>query len=107
MDLARKKLGLMLSTPPDHPNLETAVGLSRAAIERGVDLYLYLIDDAVRALDDPRVRALPARGARLFVCAYGCQKRRIPLQDMEGVTYCGLVVLTDVVNGTDRFVALN
>jgi sulfur relay (sulfurtransferase) complex TusBCD TusD component (DsrE family) len=97
----------MLSTPPEHPNLETAVALSRAALDRGADLYLYLIDDGVRALTDARVRTLPARGARLFVCAYGCQKRRLPLEEIDGVTYCGLVVLTDVINGTDRFVALN
>ncbi len=107
MELARKKLGLMLSTAPEHPNLATAIALTRAALDRGADLYLYLIDDGVRALDDPRIRELSARGVKLFVCAYGCQKRRIPLQDIDGVTYCGLVVLTDVINGTDRFVALN
>ncbi|OGL02845.1 MAG: hypothetical protein A3E31_08525 [Candidatus Rokubacteria bacterium RIFCSPHIGHO2_12_FULL_73_22] len=107
MELARKKLGVMLSTGLEHPNLETAVGLSQAALARGATVYLYLIDDGVRALADPRIRALPERGAKLFVCAYGCQKRRIPLEDAETITYCGLVVLTDLINGTDRFVALN
>lgn len=107
MDLDRKKLGLMLSTGPEHPNLETMLGLSEAALSRGASVYLYLIDDGVRALDHPGVRALPGRGAKLFVCAYGCQKRRIPLKDADEVTYCGLVVLTDVINGTDRFIALN
>lgn len=108
MDLSGKKLGLLLSTGPDHAtNLETALGLSQAALARGADLYLYLIDDGVRALDDARVRALPDRGAKLFACAYGCQKRRIPLEHADRVTYCGLVVLTDVINATDRFVALN
>ena len=107
MDVAKKKLGLLLSTGPEHPNLKTAIGLGQAALDRGADLYLYLIDDGVRALADPRIRALPERGAKLFVCAYGCQKRRIPLEDTAGVTYCGLVVLTDLLNGTDRFVALN
>ncbi len=107
MDLTGKKLGLLLSTGPEHGNLEAAVGLGGAALDRGADLYLYLIDDGVRALDDPRIRALSGRGARLFVCAYGCQKRGIPLQDSPDVTYCGLVVLTDLINGTDRFVALN
>jgi len=97
----------MMSTAPEHPNLETALHLSGAALDRGVGLYLYLIDDAVAALADPRVRELPRRGAKLFGCAYGCQKRRLPLEDVEGVTYCGLVVLTDVINNTDRFVALN
>ena len=107
MARARKKLGLLLSTGPEHPNLRTATGLADAALANGVDLYLYLIDDGVKALDDPRVAALPGRGARLFVCAYGCQKRAIPLRDAEGVTYCGLVVLTDLINATERFVALN
>jgi sulfur relay (sulfurtransferase) complex TusBCD TusD component (DsrE family) len=108
MDLAKKKFGLMLSTGPDHAtNLATAVGLSEAALTSGAQLYLYLIDDGVRALDDARVGALADRGAKLFVCAYGCQKRGVPLRDADRVTYCGLVVLTDLINGTDRFVALN
>jgi len=97
----------MLSTAPGHPNLETTVALSEEALRRGVDLYVYLIDDAVRALDDPRLRQLVARGAKLFVCAYGCQKRGLPLEDLDGVTYCGLVVLADVISGTTRFLALN
>ncbi len=105
MDLAGKKLGLMLSTGPDHPNLTTALGLTAAALDRGIDVYLYLIDDGVAAVEDPRVQALAQRGGKLFVCAYGCQKRRLPLSDKA--TNCGLVVLTDVINGTDRFVALN
>jgi len=107
MEVAKKKLGILLSTGPEHPNLDTAVGLGTAALSRGADLYLYLIDDGVRALQDARIRSLPARGAKLFVCAYGCQKRRIPLEDLPAISYCGLVVLTDLLNGTDRFIALN
>ncbi len=105
MDLAKRKFGLMVSTTPDHRNLETALGLSRAALERGADVYLYLIDDAVAAVEDPRLQTLAGRGLKLFVCAYGCQKRRQPLSDKA--TNCGLVVLTDLINGTDRFLALN
>ncbi len=105
MDPASRKLGLMLSTDPAHPNFQTALGLSDAALARGTAVYLYLIDDAVAAVEDPQVQALAERGARLFVCAYGCQKRRLPLS--ERATNCGLVVLTDIIAGTDRFLALN
>jgi hypothetical protein len=52
-----------------------------------------------------RFQALADQGAKLFVCAYGCQKRRQPLSDKA--TNCGLVVLADIVNATDRFLALN
>src|SRR5438552_19126632 len=107
MDLSGKKFGMLLSTgPEDATNLDAAVGLSEAALARGADLYLYLIDDGVRALDDARVLALPDRGAKLFVCAYGRQKRRIPLDPADPVTSCGLAVLTDPIDPTDRFAAL-
>ena len=72
MEYAGKKLGLMLSTGPEHRNLETVVGLSEAALDRGAQVYLYLIDDGVAAVDDPRVQTLGERGARLFVCAWWC-----------------------------------
>lgn len=95
----------MVSTAPDHRNLERALGLSGAALDRGAEVYLYLIDDAVAAVEDARLQALAGRGLKLFVCAYGCQKRGLPLSDKA--TNCGLVVLTDLINGTDRFIALN
>lgn len=107
MDLSKRKLGLMLSTAPEHPNLRTAVTLSRTALDRGADVYLYLIDDGVAAKDRPEMRELAGRGAKLFVCAYGCQKRAIPLSDPDTFTYSGLVVLTDLINGCERFIALN
>lgn len=107
MDLHKRKLGLMLSTAPEHPNLQTTVGLARAALDRGGDVYLYLIDDGAAVKDQPEIRELAERGAKLFVCAYGCQKRGIPLSDPDTFTYSGLVVLTDVIYGCERFIALN
>jgi sulfur relay (sulfurtransferase) complex TusBCD TusD component (DsrE family) len=104
-DLAGRKLGVLLSTAPEHRNRETCLRLCGAALDRGVDVYLYLIDDGVANIDDDRVRGLGRRGAKLFVCAYGCQRRGLPITDQA--SYCGLVVLTDLLNGCDRFVALN
>src|SRR5207245_11524781 len=80
MDLTKKKLGVLLSTGLEHPNLETAVGLTQTALDRGADVYVYLIDEGVRALDDPRIRALPERGAKLFVCAYRSEEHTSELQ---------------------------
>ena len=107
MDLSKRKLGLMLSTGPERPNLQTALALARTALDRGGDVYLYLIDDGVYAKDRPEIHELAQRGAKLFVCAYGCQKRRLPLSDPDTFTYSGLVVLSDLINGCERFIALN
>ncbi len=104
-ELHGRKLGILLSTKPEHPNLETCLALSREALARGVDVYLYMVDDGVANIDDDRILELGRRGTKLFVCAYGTQRRRLPIT--EKATYCGLVVLTDLINGCDRFVALN
>lgn len=103
--LSGRKLGILLSTRPEHPNLGVCLGLVESALRRGIAVYLYLIDDGVYNIDDERVLALGRRGAKLFVCAYGCQRRGLPITDKA--TYCGLVVLSDLLQGCDRFVALN
>jgi hypothetical protein len=101
----RGKLGLMLSTGPEHPNLETVSRLSDAALRRGDDVYLYLIDEGTRCLDLPPIQKLPGQGAKLFVCAFGAQKMGVPID--QRATFCGLVVLSDIIAGCDRFLAFN
>lgn len=100
------KLGLMLSTPPDHPNLAVMTKLAQTALRQGDSVYLYLIDEGVRALDDPRIEELARAGVKLFACAYGAQKRGLPTNN-PAATYSGLVVLNDLIDGCDRFLSFN
>jgi hypothetical protein len=102
-DLAGKKLGVLLTTAPDHPNFRPAVALMTAAIDSGLRLYLYCIDEGVRAVATPELQALKARGMNLFGCAYGAGHRRIALDD--SAAWSGLTVLADVVGSTDKFVS--
>ena len=104
--MKKRSLGILLSTGPEDSNLSTALGLSSAALRAGVDVYLYLIDEGVLAIDDPRFQLLRNAGLKLFACAYGAQQRGMPRKD-EKATYCGLVVLSNIVSTCDRFVALN
>ncbi|HEX9284522.1 MAG TPA: DsrE family protein [Nitrospirales bacterium] len=104
--MKKRSLGILLSTGPENSNLSTALGLSGAALRDGVDVYLYLIDEGVLAVDDPRFQPLRDSGLKLFACAYGAQQRGLPRKE-EKATYCGLVVLSNIVSTCDRFVALN
>ena len=106
--MEKKKLGILLSTPPSHPNVTTVARLCREALNSNVDVYLYLIDEGVMNLRDKRLLQLSSEGAKFFVCAYGCQRHAVPTDSLgEGVTLCGLVVLSNMLNGCDRFVAFN
>src|SRR2546422_10584968 len=75
MLLSGKKLGLLLSTGPEHPAFRHGLKLAEAALRRGIQVYLYCIDDAVNGLGDAQLQALKAGGANLFACAYGAQRR--------------------------------
>jgi len=106
--LANKKLGLLLSTSPKHPNAETVYQLSKTALANKVDTYLYFIDEGVKNLEDPRFTGLAKEGLKLFVCAYGCQQHGISTDGYgKEVTFCGLVILSNIIDGCDRFLAFN
>ena len=47
-----KKLGLLLSVPPTHASVETVYRLSRAALHRNTEVYLYLIDEGAKNISD-------------------------------------------------------
>ena len=102
-DLTGKKLGVLLSTEPSHPNFKPAVALMNAALDAGVRLYLYCIDDGVKAVATPEIQAIKERGASLFGCAYGAHRRHIAVDDTAA--WSGLTVLADVVGSTDKFVS--
>jgi sulfur relay (sulfurtransferase) complex TusBCD TusD component (DsrE family) len=85
-----RRLGLLLSTPPSHPSVETVAQLTYAALRQGIEVYLYLID----------------AGAKMSVCAYGCQQHGVPTATVDSrVSLSGLVVLSGIIDGCDRFLA--
>ena len=104
--MATLKLGLLLSTPPSHPSVETVIQLSQAALRRGIDVYLYLIDEGVKTATDQRYLSLIDAGAKMSVCAYGCQQHGIRTVMVDSrVSLSGLVVLSGIIDGCDRFLA--
>ena len=104
--MKKQSLGLLLSTGPKNANLDAALNLSGAALKSGKDVYLYLIDEGVLTVADPRFEPLRTAGLKLFACAYGARQHGVSREE-DKATYCGLVVLSNIVSSCDRFVALN
>lgn len=98
------KLGLMLASAPDRPELGEVHRLALGAIGRGDQAFVYFIDEGVRCLHRPEVAELRERDVRLFACAYGAKKRGIAW-DPAMAAFSGLTVLLDVIAGCDRFLA--
>jgi hypothetical protein len=106
--MSKKKLGVLLSTAPSHANVALVADLCTTAVTHGTDVYLYLIDEGVKNIRDGRFLDLARGGLKLFACAYGCQQHGVATEGLgPEVTLCGLVVLSNLINGCDRFVAFN
>ena len=103
MVAAGKKLGLLLTAAPDKPSFQHGVALATAALERGVQVYLYCIHDAVKGVGDLRLQMLRQRGLVIYGCAYAAQQREMELTEVA--TFAGLGVLADIITGTDRFLS--
>ena len=104
--MSSRKLGLLLSTPPSHPSVETVIQLAQAALHKGVDVYLYLIDEGVKTAVDQRYLGLIDAGVKMSVCAYGCQQHGVSTVTIDSrVSLSGLVVLSGIIDGCDRFLA--
>ena len=101
-----RKLGLLLSTAPSDQAIETVVRLAEAAVRQGVEVYLYLIDEGVKSFQDTRFSRLLDGVVRMSVCAYGCQQHGVSTQHVDSrVSLSGLVVLSGIIDGCDRFLA--
>jgi len=98
-----KKMGVLLSTPPENKNLETVISLINEAVHQETIVYLYFIDDGVLNIGEPAIDALADAGVHLFACAYGAGRRGVPQNNK--VVFAGLVVLADIIKGCDRFLA--
>ncbi len=105
MDLHGKKLGLLLSTSPEHPSFRRGLLLAETALQRGLKVYLYCIDEAVLGCGDARLQSLRARGLNLFACGYAMQRRGLPMTDVAA--FAGLSVVGEIITATDRFVSFN
>ena len=104
--MANRKLGLLLSTPSSHLSVETVVQLTQAALRKGVDVYLYLIDEGVKTVVDRRYLSLIDAGVKMSVCAYGCHQYGVLTATVDSrVSLSGLVVLSGIIDGCDRFLA--
>lgn len=103
--LRGRKLGILLTTRPEQPGFHHGLRLAEVALQSGVDVYLYCIDDAVWGVADPTLQHLKSRGLKLYACAYGAQRRGVPVNDMA--VFAGLTVVSDLIANTDRFVSFN
>ena len=96
-------LGIVLSTPPERGDFEHVEGLARAARGRGLEVGLFLMDQAVRWAGDPRVAGLLDEGCDVVAC--GLSVTRAAIACLPGVVVGSQDDHAALVRRADRLVA--
>ncbi len=94
------RAGFLLASAPGTQAFERGIRAMADARAQGWAVYVYLLDEAVRAVHGEGAGDRFA-GAHLFACAYGARKRDLPL--VGAVIFAGLGTLADLMAGCDRF----
>lgn len=99
------KLGMLLTTTPEHENTKTVLSLAREALALGHEVRVFLMADGVYNALLPSFRELASAGAQVIWCSHNAGERGIaaPSGIEEGSQY-DLACMTDEC---DRFLAFN
>ena len=107
------KLGILLTTSPEHQDAYTVVQLAKATLNQGHEVSFYIMDDGVYNLrDHPKnpwaseFKNLLALGAKIAVCAFNCGPRGLEKDEViPGVLWGSQYDHAAIVNSSDRFLA--
>ncbi len=103
----KKKLGLLILSDDDSPDIDTATRLAKAAIYQGIAVDIFVMGDGIIHINDSRLKGLASDGAHIIFCAQNAHEMAISLRDdfreflNEGSQYD----LACIVEESDRFVS--
>ena len=98
-----KKLGLMLMNGPDSQDVYTVIGLANAALDRGIEVDIFMMHNAVLNAAVAGLEKLADRGAKITVCAHNADELRAVRS--EKFTYGSQYDHSNIVGDSDRYLA--
>lgn len=103
IELGKKQsLGILLATGLAEASFHQAIHLARSAQIAGIQVYLYLLDDAIGASASPELQSLADCGVKISGCAYAAKRRSIKLH--PEISFGGLGLLNEIIARCDCFV---
>jgi sulfur relay (sulfurtransferase) complex TusBCD TusD component (DsrE family) len=110
------KIGILMTSSPEHENAHTVGQLSANFLKAGHQVEIFLMDDGVyhAVKNESRnrlfsnVNELIAKGAKIYLCAVTAEARGLQENHLvEGVELSSQYELSQIVDGSDRFLAFN
>ncbi|MBI4832222.1 MAG: DsrE family protein [Candidatus Lindowbacteria bacterium] len=99
----KRKLGMLLTTSPEHANTQTVIKIAEAALRKGIEVRVFLSCDGVLNCNQVPLLKLIDQGAQICLCQQNLNER---FQDeANGVTLGSQYDLACNVRDMDRMLA--
>jgi sulfur relay (sulfurtransferase) complex TusBCD TusD component (DsrE family) len=97
------KLGILLTTSPENENTNTVIAISKAALEQGHSVSIFLMYDGVYNVHKKEFVEMVEKGVDMAVCALNLEQRKVSRVDgiLFGSQYDHACIASDV----DRFIS--
>ncbi len=97
------KIGIYLSTGPEHENCFTVTRLAQESLSRGVEVDIFLIADGIYNCFKDDFTALLDKGAHITICEQSAKDRGVRVE--APVTKGSLYDLAIITGEVDRFLS--
>jgi sulfur relay (sulfurtransferase) complex TusBCD TusD component (DsrE family) len=101
--MSEKKLGLLLTTSPEHANTRSVIRIAEAALRQGIEVRIFLMCDGVLNVNHVPFLSLLDKGANICLCQQNLNERF--LDETNGVTLGGQYDFACSIRVVDRVLA--
>ncbi|MCL7410519.1 MAG: DsrE family protein [Methanosarcinaceae archaeon] len=97
------KLGILLTTSPEHENTNTVIEISKSAIKQGISVSIFLMADGTHNSVFEPFQNLIEHGVEIILCAHNAAKRKVEV--VENIVYGSQYDLATIIKESDRFIS--
>ncbi len=96
-----RTLGILLATGPENFDKNIVTGIAEAALEMGIKVKIFLMDDGIYNLYDEKFIKLIENGADISLCSKNAGERRV--KDIRNVRFGSQFDHAEMVKNCHRY----
>ncbi len=96
-----KTLGILLATGPEKFDKNIVIEITEVALEMGIKVKIFLMDDGIYNLYDEKFTELIEKGADISLCSLNADERKV--KDVRNVRFGSQFDHAEIVKNCDRY----
>ncbi len=101
--MAGNKLGILLTTSPEHEDMHTVVQICEAALAAGKEVQIFMMCDGVYGSYCGAITGLIPKGVQISQCHHNSEERKIE-EEKVPVKSASQYIFSGIISDVDRLI---